>query len=197
MHSMTKSATVSRVGRRAEIITAAQQLAVDHGYSGFTFDDLAAAVGVSRRTLFNHVSSKEEAALGLLPRITDDQIITLRAGGPTGDLIDDLLITLVDALDGDEVTAEDWQRMRDVVRRNPELLVRVHDFVDELTVELVTHLDARGGVGADRARMALTIVGGIVERSVQDCLDDPTESGLRGRVRHNSDLAREVLTTAR
>lgn len=45
--------------RRSAIIAAAQRLAVDCGYSGFTVEDLARAVGVSRRTLFNHVSSKE------------------------------------------------------------------------------------------------------------------------------------------
>lgn len=194
---MTKSATVPRGGRRAEIITAAQQLAIDHGYSGFTFDDLAHAVGVSRRTLFNHVSSKEEAVLGVLPELTDEQMATLRAGGPTGDLVEDLLITLIDALGGDEATVEDWQQMHDVVRRNPELLVRVHDFVDELTEELVTHLTTRDGVDTEHARMTLTIIGGIVGLSVQDCLDRPTEAELRQRVQHNATLAREVLTARR
>lgn len=186
-----------RAGRRAEIIAAAQQLAIDRGYSGFTFDDLAGAVGVSRRTLFNHVSSKEEAVLGVLPEITNEQIAVLRAGGPTGDLADDLLVTLIDALGGDEATVEHWQRLHDVVRRNPELLVRVQAFVDELTEELVTHLVARDGVDPERARMTLTIVGGIVGRSVQDCLDRPTRAGLRQRVQHNATLAREVFTARR
>ena len=63
---MKKSAS-TRTDRRAAIIAAAQRLSVNCGYSGFTIDDLAEAVGVSRRTLFNHVSSKEEAVLGALP----------------------------------------------------------------------------------------------------------------------------------
>ena len=54
-------------------VAAAQRLAVDCGYAGFTVEDLARAVGVSRRTLFNHVSSKEEAVLGMLPVLTDEQ----------------------------------------------------------------------------------------------------------------------------
>ena len=62
---------------------------------------LAQAVGVSRRTLFNHVSSKEEAVLGVLPEITDEQVETLSAGGPSGHLIDDLITTILDSLNAD------------------------------------------------------------------------------------------------
>ena len=83
---MTESATTRAGSRRSAIITAAQRLAVDCGYAGFTVEDLARAVGVSRRTLFNHVSSKEEAVLGMLPVLTDEQAATLRPGGPTGHL---------------------------------------------------------------------------------------------------------------
>ena len=53
------SSMPSRLPPAAAIVTAAQRLAVDCGYAGFTVEDLARAVGASRRTLFNHVSSKE------------------------------------------------------------------------------------------------------------------------------------------
>lgn len=208
---MTNSATDSR---RTAIIAAAQRLAVSCGYSGFTFDDLAQAVGVSRRTLFNHVSSKEEAVLGMLPVLTDEQIETLRAGGPTGDLVQDLVITAIDSLGGDDATAEDWQQLQDVIRRNPELLVRVQDHVDELGLSLVTHLAARDGVGEEQARVVFTVVGGLIGRAVQDLIDAPAgvESleapgdggrtsgaaggGLTSRVHHNLALAREFLAPA-
>lgn len=198
MHSVTNSATSSR---RAAIIAAAQRLAVNCGYSGFTFDDLAQAVGVSRRTLFNHVSSKEEAVLGMLPVLTDEQIETLRAGGPTGDLVEDLVTTAIDSLGGDDATAEDWQQLQDVIRRNPELLVRVQDHVDELGLSLVAHLAARDGVGEEQARVVFTVVGGLIGRAVQDLIDSPAgdvqAGGLSTRVHHNLALAREVLATRR
>lgn len=195
---MTNSATLDR---RQTIIAAAQRLAVDCGYSGFTFDDLAEAVGVSRRTLFNHVSSKEEAVLGMLPRLTDEQIATLRAGGPTGDLVEDLVTTAIDSLGGDDATAEDWQQLHDVIRRNPELLVRVQDHVDELGLSLVTHLAARDGVGEEQAKVVFTVVGGLIGRAVQDLIDSPAgdvqPGGLTARVHHNLALARELLATRR
>nr|WP_246297515.1 TetR/AcrR family transcriptional regulator [Janibacter cremeus] len=187
--------------RRTAIIAAAQRLAVSCGYSGFTFDDLAQAVGVSRRTLFNHVSSKEEAVLGMLPVLTDEQTETLRAGGPTGDLVQDLVITAIDSLGGDDATAQDWQQLQAVIRRNPELLVRVQDHVDELGLSLVTHLAARDGVGEEQARVVFTVVGGLIGRAVQDLIDSPAadlqSGGLTARVHHNLALARELLATRR
>ncbi len=194
---MTNSATVPPGDRRTAIISCAQQLAVKCGYSGFTFDDLARAVGVSRRTLFNHVASKEEAVLGMLPVITDDQAKTLREGGPTGDLLEDLVLTVIECLGADTGTVEDWQGMHAVMLRNPELLVRVQAHVDELTMHLVTDLVHRDGVDRDLAWAAVTAVGGIAGRSVQDCIDDPDRGPLDARIRHNLALTQEVLAATR
>ncbi|WP_068266044.1 TetR/AcrR family transcriptional regulator [Janibacter limosus] len=193
---MTDSATIPRVGRsrRAAIIAAAQRLSISCGYSGFTVEDLASAVGVSRRTLFNHVSSKEEAVLGVLPVLTADQAETLRSGGPTGDLFEDLLVTTLQCLRSDEGDFEDWQQLHHVIERNPELVVRVKTHVDELAEEIVTHLSTRDGVDPTRARMALTLVAGIVQRSVEEIITDPTSGPLQQRIQTNLTLAREILT---
>lgn len=193
---MAMSAT-PRGGRRAVIITAAQGLAIKCGYSGFTFDDLAQAVGVSRRTLFNHVSSKDEAVLGVLPELTEEQVETLRTGGPSGDLVEDLVSTIVDSLGGDEATTEDWQRLHEVIRRNPELLVRVQDHVDELGETLVAPLAARDGVSEAQVRIALTVTAALVGHTVHDLIADPTIGTLRQHVHHNLTLAREVLAPRR
>ncbi|WEV76971.1 TetR/AcrR family transcriptional regulator [Janibacter cremeus] len=190
---MANSATL---GRRQTIIAAAQRLAVKRGYSGFTVEDLAAAVGCSRRTLFNHVSSKEEAVLGVLPEITEEQVGVLRAGGPTGDLVEDLVATIIDCLGGDDATAEDWQRLQDVVRRNPELLVRVQDHLDELRDSLVTHLAARDGVSEEQARITLSVTAAVVGLAVEGLIEDPGAGSLRERTHHNLALAREVLSPA-
>lgn len=194
---MTKSAIAPRGDRRTTIISCAQQLAVKCGYSGFTFDDLAQAVGVSRRTLFNHVASKEEAVLGVLPVITEEQSRTLREGGPTGDLLEDLVRTVIECLDADSGTVEDWQGMHAVMLRNPELLGRVQTHVDELVTDLVADLVHRDGVDQDRARVAVSVVGGIAGRAVHDCIEDPDLGPLDVRIRHNLALAQEFLTAAR
>ena len=68
MHTVSQSAESPawrrRIARQQEIHAAACRLVVERGYYGFTMDDLAGAVGVSRRTLFNHVPDKASAVLG-------------------------------------------------------------------------------------------------------------------------------------
>lgn len=192
MHSVQKSAR-GRGERRATIVAAAQRLSVSCGYSGFTFDDLAQAVGVSRRTLFNHVSSKEEAVLGGLPQLTPEQAETLRSGGPTGDLFDDLLSTVLECVQSSGEDLGDLQRLHDVIERNPELFVRVKAHVENLTERIVAQVTVREDVDAEQARMALTLVAGLLERSVTDCIDDPGAGPLPQRLQTNLAITRGLL----
>ena len=48
--------------RDEAIVDAAQRLLDKHGYSTMSMDELAAEVGISKATLYQHVSSKEEVA---------------------------------------------------------------------------------------------------------------------------------------
>src|SRR5271166_5927433 len=49
---------------RAELRRAAYRLFVDRGYEKVSVDDIALAAGLSRRTVFRHVASKEDLLLG-------------------------------------------------------------------------------------------------------------------------------------
>src|SRR3954468_13047533 len=55
---------------RAQIVAAAAALFVDHGYAATTIDAIAAAAGVSRKTVFTSVGSK-----AALIRLAYDQAI--------------------------------------------------------------------------------------------------------------------------
>lgn len=79
--------------RLIDIQHAAAELVLEKGYDGFTMDDLAARVGVSRRTLFNHVPDKASAVLGPFDEHSPDPaaLEIFRAGGPHGRLKDDLV----------------------------------------------------------------------------------------------------------
>ena len=50
--------------RISQIRVAALNLVIEAGYGGFTMEELAQKVGVSRRTLFNYIKDKESAVLG-------------------------------------------------------------------------------------------------------------------------------------
>lgn len=76
MHTVSQSAESPawrrRIARQQEIHAADCRLVVERGYDGFTMDDLAGAVGVSRRTLFNHDPDKA------LVRVAMDEVAARR-----------------------------------------------------------------------------------------------------------------------
>ena len=76
--------------RISKIRVAALNLVIDNGYDGFTMEELAQKVGVSRRTLFNYIKDKESAVLG--PEFSEEveyQFQNFAAGLPTGSLRED------------------------------------------------------------------------------------------------------------
>ena len=73
---------------------AAIDLALEKGYANVTVEDICERCGVSRRTFFNYYSSKEEALLGRVDTVFDEEdqpaIEEFEAGGPHGRLVSDL-----------------------------------------------------------------------------------------------------------
>lgn len=59
-YASTLRAEQARATRRA-IVNAAARLFIEHGYGGTTVDEIAAAAGVSRKTVFTSVGGKLEA----------------------------------------------------------------------------------------------------------------------------------------
>ena len=59
---------------RCAIVMAASELTDRHGVQGFSVDDLAAKAGVSRRTIFNHFSSAEDAGYEYLSELVTQLI---------------------------------------------------------------------------------------------------------------------------
>ncbi len=106
---------------RAAIQASALRLAHERGYDATTVEDVAAAAGVSRRTVFNYFPTKIDMFVHgpLAPEA--DAVEAFIASD--GDLLDDLgtLIASADPRDGDD--AEDFRRLRAVFRENPEIIV--------------------------------------------------------------------------
>ncbi|WP_262504278.1 TetR/AcrR family transcriptional regulator [Sphingobium sp. KCTC 72723] len=58
-----------RQDRRDAILTVAQTYFLDHGYAGTTMSGIAAALGGSKGTLWNHFPSKEDLFAAVLDRV--------------------------------------------------------------------------------------------------------------------------------
>lgn len=159
--------------KRARIRAAASRLTVERGYDGFTMDDLAERVGVSRRTLFNVVPDKESAVLGLEPDFRSGQEgAVFRAGGPSGRLAADLLTmfeSVMARLSGTDPesasrTATDHLLYTEVLAADPKALAMARARVTRHTQDVADLIAAREGWAADdlRARTLAVSLGSLI-----------------------------------
>lgn len=111
--------------RISQIRVAALNLVIEAGYGGFTMEELAQKVGVSRRTLFNYIKDKESAVLG--PEFSEElehQFQNFAAGLPTGSLREDSEIVAKAVFDravGDEFFPEISQLTAQALAKDTKL----------------------------------------------------------------------------
>lgn len=99
-----------------EITEVAQRLFIERGYEQTTVDDIAEAVGTSRRSMFRYFPTKEDIVVGKFEFVADAMLDILR-GRPADEPLweslrrtFDLLVPYVDAPEKHEV-AEPMQRI--------------------------------------------------------------------------------------
>jgi AcrR family transcriptional regulator len=139
---------------RADISRAAFRLFIERGYDAVTTEEIATAAGVSPRTLFRHVPTKEELLLAPV-RYGGAAIVNLLEQRPAGESPD---VALVNAIitrtrSFDEADCEQW---REALLGAPGLLdkVTIHTPADkERAMKLIAermqadpHADIRPGL---------------------------------------------------
>lgn len=158
--------TTKKRATRAQLISAARRLTVEHGLDGVTVEMICAAAGVSVRTFHNYFPTKDDALVGDQPELGDDDAARRFVDGrPTGALLPDL----VDLLDsGDAIRDTDPAELRlahAVLLREPRLLARhlAHAMAQE---DRIAGLIARrrGLPAADAACATVAAVAGAVLR---------------------------------
>ena len=192
---MASSATVRRRSTLRRITIAAQELTIERGYDGFPPDERAERVGVSRRTLFNHVRGKEEAVLGVRPDFDPRLVADFRAGGPTGDLFDDLLALIVELLDREDADRADAARFHQLRETNPPLTGRVITELDTVCAEAVAlAADRPGESDPHRAQVVVSLLGALIAHAMHEFIREPDlDTGLVDHLRRAVDTARSVL----
>lgn len=160
----------------------AQDLAVEHGFDGFTLDDLASLAGVSRRTLFNYFPGKEAAVLDSPDCIHPNDLATFISGGPEGHLLRDLGHLVTSIYTREEPTREDWHRLHDLFERNPRLIAVAKERFESMTAEVRQATETREDLpaGHPRARVAVAVIAGLFHDSLAGFLthedrDFPTD----------------------
>ena len=160
------------------ITRAAQRLTVEHGLDGFTMDDLAAATGVSRRTLFNHFDSKIDAVLGNLPAITEDQLELFRDGQPHGHLVRDLGAVIASLLVTGQHTREDARRLPALLRE-PRLMDAANERLVHMAERLASLAAFRGiELSAQQSRLVVLLFGAVAHEALEQFVRSDAELDL-------------------
>lgn len=173
----------------------AQQLADEHGLDGFTMEDLAERVGVSRRTLFNYFPGKDDAVLGGMPEVDAELEATFRAGGPTGNLIDDLAAIVRSVLDAKDWTRDELARARRVMLANPRLIARSHRRLEEAVEAFMAAARERDGSDFDahRSKAAVAVMLAVFHVALEHYLSDVRRRDLSALFAETLQTTRELL----
>lgn len=143
----------------ASITACAQELVIADGLDGFTLEALAQRAGVSRRTLFNYFPGKLDAVVGLKPELAPHDEAEFIAGGPTGDLIEDVIAMTRRLVDNGELTPSELARTRQVLAAEPRLMA----YANERLTHDCSHLaelvvQRHENFGRDRAELLVHVL---------------------------------------
>ncbi|WP_314094630.1 helix-turn-helix domain-containing protein [Microbacterium foliorum] len=197
---MNDSAGSLRDLRKRETIRSltdiARRLTVDHGFSGFTVEDVCAEAGISRRTFFNYFESKENAVFGFTeidPRLLelDEEFVTME-----GDLLDDFVgimlrrWALLDPL-------SDAPALMSVIENEPRLLRGAFERLAENERRDVALIVRRVGESETlRAEVVVHMTGALVRMAVDQLLHHHSTESIDELVLRRFDIARTAFATA-
>ena len=150
----------------AAIRAAALTLTKERGYAAMTVDDVAALAGVSRRTVFNHFSSKADL-LVLAPEAPEPQALEAFVNG-TGTLLEDLGALLASGAEAVESERGWLLSFPEIVRDNPEVERAIHERLRAVALSLIDAAGRRLGTAPDdpRTRAVVALAMGIQRSSV-------------------------------
>lgn len=156
----------------------ALQLTVERGYDGWTMDDLASAADVSRRTVFNYFEGKAQCVLGPEAELPPEMIAAFVAGGPTGDLVDDLVHLAQCATEDGSGDLDALPAIREAIITDPRLLALVHERFETITAMLAGCLREREGDAFpdSHARLLLHLLLIYLDAAVERAATDATRS---------------------
>ena len=152
---------------RVAIRAAALTLTRERGYAAMTVDDVAALAGVSRRTVFNHFSSKADLlVVGLEP--PEPEVVEAFING-SGSLLEDLGVLLASGAEAVESERGWLLSFPEIVRDNPEIERTIHERLRAIAVSLTDAVSRRLGTEPDdpRAR-AVVALAMAIQRSAMD-----------------------------
>jgi len=165
-----------------EIREAAIALFEQRGVEGTTVDDIAAAAGVSPRTVFRYAVTKERAALLPDPsveRIRAESLAALRPGAPLVPQLTAAWRTILDAIEhGSDAAAGEARRQWRLIAREPRLLLAAIAVDEEHLAATQSTLAEDLDLDPLTTRVALVTTAAVVRVALDRWAADPAGPGL-------------------
>ncbi|WP_433824508.1 TetR/AcrR family transcriptional regulator [Actinoplanes sp. CA-015351] len=174
---MTSEGLWSRARRDAvaQIVDVAMNLFLDKGFEATTFDDIAAAAGVSRRSVFRYFGTKEDIVLGGLSG-DGARVAAALAGRPDDEPVWQSLLAVLTEIDQEPADHERLLKISEMMYGTPSLRARSVEKHLQWRADLLPEVKRRLKTGDLRA--------GTVIAAAIACLDSAGEewTRLRGSV---------------
>jgi len=165
---------------RHDLTAEARRRTAEVGLSGFTIDELCTAVGVSRRTFFNHFATKDDVVVG---RAVDDDDAVLDAWAaarppagapPLSTALQDLADLAVDHLAQIGLSRSQAADFRAALDREPRLLGEVMRAGEAQRQRFAAALARREGLDPADPRLdtVVTLGAALITRAVEQFLAD-------------------------
>jgi AcrR family transcriptional regulator len=139
----------ARRALRAEITAQALALFSERGFDGVTADELAEAVGVSRRTLFRLFATKEDIVVAAFETLGDEALAELRERPPEEPSWTALHRALGVAVARLEQRPASFFALHGVIAQTPALRRRLLEQRDGWRAAFAKELSARAGTGGN------------------------------------------------
>lgn len=178
MNELCNRREVKRTQTALRLQQCAVQLTIDRGFDGWTIDDLAAAADVSRRTVFNYFDGKAEVILGPEPEVDQEHVDTFVAGGPTGQLFDDLILIAHEATRERAEAGQAMGAVREAIMGEPRLLQLVHKRFELAATLLGDCVRQREGndFPPEKVRLLLRILITCFDHALERTVEDTTRT---------------------
>lgn len=139
----------SRQAVREKVVETGMQLFLEQGFDATTTTQIAEEVGISSRSLFRYVATKEDLVLGHLEP-QGEVVATALAARPDGESPWDALRAALDSLRGPGYDEDHQLKLTKMIYASPSLRARYMDkrmsWIDLLAPEIARRLHAAGAV---------------------------------------------------
>ncbi|MGN7948509.1 TetR/AcrR family transcriptional regulator [Microbacterium sp. 22215] len=195
---MSQSADSLRGQRKREtsraLTEAARRLTAEHGFAGFTVEELCTEVGVSRRTFFNYFESKENAVFGFAAIDPRQEALEEDFVARAGDLLDDF-IELTTARFDLFNPLDDAPAMFAIIEQEPRLIKAAFEQIaknERRDMALIVRRTGDGTGAELRAEVLVHSVGALVRLSMDQLLHHHSTDSFSDLVSRRLEVARTV-----